>query len=181
MEIPYLSFLFPPSCTSSSLLYSKSPRVDPGLHRFAHDVAVGEAMIQQLLAECPVPQFYLFCRKVKITEPTSKGAYFEVGSVIKLIIVHAQRDVTIHLAGILYRRTDARLCASEDVCPPFGRDRLAVCSKIDSSVLSAVGLLFAFATLALLPQLLAATSKGRTFRLTKGDLTAEVTSNSGET
>jgi len=62
-----LSFLsFPPSCTSSSLLYGKSPRVDPVLHRFAHDVAVGEAMIQQLLAECPVPQFYLLCRKVKI-------------------------------------------------------------------------------------------------------------------
>ena len=52
---------------------------------------------------------------------------------------------------------------------------------IDSSVLSAVGLLLAFATLAQLPQLLAATTQGRTFRLTKGDLTAEVTSNSGET
>ena len=52
---------------------------------------------------------------------------------------------------------------------------------IDSSVLSAVGLLFAFATLAQLPQLLAAIAQGRTFRLTKGDLTAEVTSNSGET
>ena len=38
--------------------------------------------------------------------------------IIKLIIVHAQRDVTIHLAGILHRRTDARLCASKDVCPP---------------------------------------------------------------
>ena len=56
--------------------------------------------------------------------------------------------------------------------PPLG---------IDSSVLSAVGLLFAFATLAQLPQLLAAIAQGRTFRLTKGDLTAEVTSNSGET
>ena len=32
-----------------------------------------------------------------------------------------------------------------------------------------------------LPQLLAAIAQGRTFRLTKGDLTAEVTSNSGET
>ena len=42
---------------------------------------------------------------------------------------------------------------------------------IDSSVLSAVGLLFAFATLALLPQMLAAIAQGRTFRLTKGDLT----------
>ena len=42
---------------------------------------------------------------------------------------------------------------------------------IDSSVLSAVGLLFAFATLAQLPQLLAAIAQGRTFRLTKGDLT----------
>ena len=45
---------------------------------------------------------------------------------------------------------------------------------IDSSVLSAVGLLFAFATLALLFQMLAAIAQGRTFRLTKGDLTAEV-------
>ena len=45
---------------------------------------------------------------------------------------------------------------------------------IDSSVLSAVGLLFAFATLAQLPQMLAAIAQGRTFRLTKGDLTAEV-------
>ena len=44
---------------------------------------------------------------------------------------------------------------------------------IDSSVLSAVGLLFAFATLAQLLKLLAATSQGCTFRLTKGDLTAE--------
>lgn len=52
---------------------------------------------------------------------------------------------------------------------------------IDSSVLSAVGLLFAFATLALLPKMLAAIAQGRTFRLTKGDLTAEVASNSGET
>ncbi len=42
---------------------------------------------------------------------------------------------------------------------------------IDSSVLSAVGLLFAFATLAQLPQMLAAIAQGRTFRLTKGDLT----------
>jgi hypothetical protein len=73
-----LSFLsFPPSCTSSSLIYGKSPRVDPGLHRFTHDVAVGEAMIQQLLAECPVSQFYLLCRKVKILFGISKvfGAF----------------------------------------------------------------------------------------------------------
>ena len=41
--------------------------------------------------------------------------------------------------------------------------------------------LLPFATLAQLPQLLAAIAQGRTFRLTKGDLTAEVTSNSGET
>ena len=52
---------------------------------------------------------------------------------------------------------------------------------IDSSVLSAVGLLFAFVTLSQLPQMLAAIAQVRTFRLTKGDLTAEVTSNSGET
>ena len=41
--------------------------------------------------------------------------------------------------------------------------------------------LLPFATLAQLPQMLAAIAQGRTFRLTKGDLTAEVTSNSGET
>ena len=41
--------------------------------------------------------------------------------------------------------------------------------------------LLPFATLAQLPQLLAAIAQSRTFRLTKGDLTAEVTSNSGET
>jgi len=35
--------------------------------------------------------------------------------------------------------------------------------------------------LAQLPQMLAAIAQGRTFRLTKGDLTAEVTSNFGET
>ena len=39
--------------------------------------------------------------------------------------------------------------------------------------------LVSFATLAQLPQMLAAIAQGRTFRLTKGDLTAEVTSNSG--
>ena len=41
--------------------------------------------------------------------------------------------------------------------------------------------LLPFATLAQLSQMLAAIAQGRTFRLTKGDLTAEVTSNSGET
>ena len=41
--------------------------------------------------------------------------------------------------------------------------------------------LLPFATLAQLPQMLAAIAQNRTFRLTKGDLTAEVTSNSGET
>ena len=41
--------------------------------------------------------------------------------------------------------------------------------------------LLPFATLAQLPQMLAAIAQGRTLRLTKGDLTAEVTSNSGET
>lgn len=47
---------------------------------------------------------------------------------------------------------------------------------IDSSVLTAVGLLLSFATLAQLPQTLKAIAQGRTIRLTKGDLTAEVKS-----
>lgn len=56
--------------------------------------------------------------------------------------------------------------------PPMG--------VIDGSVLTGVGLLLAFATLAQLPQLLASIAKGRTFRLTKGDITAEVVAG-GET
>lgn len=51
--------------------------------------------------------------------------------------------------------------------PPMG--------VIDSSVLTAVGLLLTFATLAQLPQLLKTITQGRTIRLTKGDMTAEVT------
>ena len=52
--------------------------------------------------------------------------------------------------------------------PPMG--------VIDSSVLTAVGLLLSFATLAQLPQTLKTIAQGRTIRLTKGDMTAEVTS-----
>lgn len=51
--------------------------------------------------------------------------------------------------------------------PPMG--------VIDSSVLTAVGLLLTFATLAQLPQQLKTITQGRTIRLTKGDMTAEVT------
>lgn len=51
--------------------------------------------------------------------------------------------------------------------PPMG--------VIDSSVLTAVGLLLTFATLAQLSQLLKTITQGRTIRLTKGDMTAEVT------
>lgn len=54
------------------------------------------------------------------------------------------------------------------VCPPMG--------VIDGSVLTAVGLLLAFATLAQLPRLIEAASGGKTIRLTKGDFTAEVSS-----
>ena len=38
----------------------------------------------------------------------------------------------IHLAGVLHRRADAHLCTPKNICPPFGRDRLAVCDKISS-------------------------------------------------
>ena len=49
------------------------------------------------------------------------------------------------------------------LCPPIG--------VIDGSVLSAVGLLLMFATLAKLPEAIRA---GRNIRLKKGDFTAEV-------
>lgn len=53
--------------------------------------------------------------------------------------------------------------------PPMG--------VIDGSILSAVGLLLAFATLSQVPQLTDAIRNGKSFRFTKGDLTAEVTCN----
>ena len=48
-------------------------------------------------------------------------------------------------------------------CPPMG--------VIDGSLLTAVGLLLAFATLAQVPLLIEAAQSGRTIRLQKGDLT----------
>lgn len=54
------------------------------------------------------------------------------------------------------------------LCPPTG--------VVDGSVLTAVGLLLAFALLAQLPSLLNA-AQGHTLRLTKGDFTAEVRGN----
>lgn len=53
--------------------------------------------------------------------------------------------------------------------PPMG--------VIDGSILSAVGLLLAFATLSQVPQLTDVIRNGKSFRFTKGDLTAEVTCN----
>ena len=50
--------------------------------------------------------------------------------------------------------------------PPMG--------VIDGSVLSAAGLLFAFATLAQVPQFIEAVKDGKSIKVTKGDLTAEV-------
>ena len=47
---------------------------------------------------------------------------------------------------------------------------------IDSSVLTAVGLLLAFATLAQVPTLMEAARNGQRIRLTKGDFSAEVSS-----
>ena len=54
------------------------------------------------------------------------------------------------------------------ICPPMG--------VIDGSVLTAVGLLLAFATLAQLPLLIEAASAGKRIRLQKGDFSAEVSS-----
>lgn len=55
------------------------------------------------------------------------------------------------------------------LCPPMG--------VIDGSVLTAVGLLLAFATLAQVPQLVDAVRGGKSIRLQKGDFSAEVSSN----
>ena len=52
------------------------------------------------------------------------------------------------------------------VCPPMG--------VIDSSVLTAVGMLLAFAILAQVPTLIEAAKGGKTIRLQKGDFSAEV-------
>lgn len=54
------------------------------------------------------------------------------------------------------------------LCPPMG--------VIDGSVLTAVGLLLAFASLSQLPLLADAIRDGKSFKLTKGDITAEVSS-----
>ena len=54
------------------------------------------------------------------------------------------------------------------VCPPMG--------VIDSSVLTAVGMLLAFAILAQIPTLIEAAKGGKTIRLQKGDFSAEVSS-----
>ena len=60
------------------------------------------------------------------------------------------------------------LIAGGFVCPPMG--------VIDGSVLTAVGLLLAFAVLARLPAFMEQAAKGNTIRLKKGDFTAEVSS-----
>ena len=54
------------------------------------------------------------------------------------------------------------------ICPPIG--------VIDSSVLTAVGMLLAFAILAQIPTLIEAAKGGKTIRLQKGDFSAEVSS-----
>ena len=60
------------------------------------------------------------------------------------------------------------LIAGGFVCPPMG--------VIDGIVLTAVGLLLAFAVLARLPAFMEQAAKGKTIRLKKGDFTAEVSS-----
>lgn len=47
---------------------------------------------------------------------------------------------------------------------------------IDGSVLTAVGLLLMFATLAQVPNIMDAARNGKSIKLTKGDFTAEVSS-----
>lgn len=47
---------------------------------------------------------------------------------------------------------------------------------IDGSVLTAVGLLLMFATLAQVPNIIDAARNGKSIKLTKGDFTAEVSS-----
>ena len=54
------------------------------------------------------------------------------------------------------------------VCPPLG--------VIDGSVLTAIGMLLAFAILARVPTLIEAAKAGKTIRLQKGDFSAEVSS-----
>ena len=54
------------------------------------------------------------------------------------------------------------------VCPPLG--------VIDGSVLTAIGMLLAFAILAQGPTLIEAAKAGKTIRLQKGDFSAEVSS-----
>ena len=54
------------------------------------------------------------------------------------------------------------------VCPPLG--------VIDGSVLTATGMLLAFAILAQVPTLIEAAKAGKTIRLQKGDFSAEVSS-----
>ena len=48
---------------------------------------------------------------------------------------------------------------------------------IDGSVLTAVGLLLMFAALAQVPDIIEAARNGKSIKLTKGDFTAEVSSN----
>ena len=54
------------------------------------------------------------------------------------------------------------------VCPPLG--------VIDGSVLTAIGMLLAFAILAQVPTLIEAAKAGKTIRLQNGDFSAEVSS-----
>ena len=58
------------------------------------------------------------------------------------------------------------------ITPPIG--------QIDGSVLTAVGLLLAFATLSQVPSFIESATGGKTIRLKKGDFTAEVSSSEDE-
>lgn len=88
-----------------------------------HSQIINMVVVDSVLVSAKRLKRYTFAGRNKINEY----------GIIKLIIVHAQRDVTIHLAGILHSRADARICATEDVCPPFGRERTRVQPTVHES------------------------------------------------
>ena len=87
---------------------------------------------RQIINMVVVDSVLVSAKRLKRNTFAGRNKINEYG-IIKLIIVHAQRDVTIHLAGILHSRADARICATEDVCPPFGRERTRVQPTVHES------------------------------------------------
>ena len=81
------------------------------------------------------------------------------------ILIQKQKEMKTFYITLI---TSILLIVGGFICPPMG--------IIDSSVLTAVGLLLAFATLAQVPTLMEAARNGQRIRLTKGDFSAEVSS-----